>query len=155
MSVRADHSRYLDSLADQVRAADDATPVILSSIAAVCERTVAPAHKAGLARLRRLIENGASTEAALAMIELELPHWKLRRLVYDQGDWHCALSRQRELPEWLDQAVEASHRDLALAILAAFVDALQRTAGETRIGRPSVPQIHTDTYAPFLCENFA
>jgi hypothetical protein len=156
MSVRADRSRYLDLLADQVRAADDATPAILSGVAAACERNVAPAHTARLARLRRLIENGASAEAGLAMIELELPRWKLRRLVYDQGDWHCALSSQRELPEWLDQAVEASHRNLALAILAAFVDALRRTAGEARIGQPSVPQIHfhTYTYAPLLCENF-
>jgi len=89
------------------------------------------------------------------MIELELPRLKLRRLVYDEGDWHCALSSQREIPEWLDQAVEASHSNLALAILAAFLDALRRTTGEIGIGHPSVPQICSDSHAPLLCENFA
>jgi hypothetical protein len=154
MNIRAQRYKCLDRLADQVHAANDATPAILSNVAAVCERTLAPAYKARSARLQRLIEDGAATEAALAMIELELPRWKLRRLTYDAGDWHCALSKQRELPEWLDQAVETSHSNLALAILAAFLDALRRTADEIRIGRPSVPQISCDTYAPLLCENF-
>src|ERR1700722_3424389 len=154
MNVRAQRCKCLDRLADQGHAANDVTPAILSSVAAVCERTVAPAYKARSARLQRLFEDGATTEAALAMIELELPRWKLRRLVYDGGEWHCALSHQRELPEWLDQAVEASHSNLALAILSAFLDALRRTADETRISRPSVPQISCDTYAPLLCENF-
>ncbi|HXO67330.1 MAG TPA: hypothetical protein VN838_00085, partial [Bradyrhizobium sp.] len=53
-------------------------------------------------RIERLIDSGAWTDAALALLELELPHWQLRRLAYDDGEWHCALSRQRELPEWLD-----------------------------------------------------
>ena len=27
--------------------------------------------------------------------------WQVRRIVYDAGEWHCALSRQRELPDWV------------------------------------------------------
>jgi hypothetical protein len=66
-------------------------------------------------RIERLIDYGAWTDAALALLELELPHWQLRRLVYDDGEWHCALSRQRELPEWLDdRSIESHHADLAM-----------------------------------------
>ena len=79
------------------------------------------------ARIERLIGSGAWTDAALALIDLELPQWQIRRIAYDEGEWHCALSRQRELPEWLDQSIETHHADLALAILSAFVDA-QRVA---------------------------
>src|ERR1700744_5113879 len=67
------------------------------------------------ARIDFLIRSGAWTDAVLALIELELPQWRLRRIAYDDGEWHCALSRQRELPDWLDQAVEYRHPDLSLA----------------------------------------
>jgi hypothetical protein len=153
--VASEHSRYLDWLTGQVGAADDTTPALLSSVAAVCERMVAPAHRAKFAQIQRLIADRASTEAALAMIELELPRWKLRRLVYDEGDWHCALSAQRELPEWLDETVEASHRQLALAILAAFLEAMQRRPDEMTIGRPTVPEFRAGGFEPVLCDNFA
>ena len=71
----------------------------------------------GTAQIERLIGSGAWTDAALAMIDLELPQWRLRRIAYDEGEWHCALSQQRELPDWLDQTIEAHHADLPLAIL--------------------------------------
>ena len=39
---------------------------------------------------------GAWTDAALALIDLELPQWQFRRIAYDEGEWSCALSRERE-----------------------------------------------------------
>ena len=36
-------------------------------------------------RIASLIKAGAWTEAAFALIEFELPAWKLRRLVYEDG----------------------------------------------------------------------
>jgi hypothetical protein len=48
------------------------------------------------------------------------------------------LSRQRELPDWLDQSVEAHHEDLALALLCAFVEARRISASSIR---PSVPSV--------------
>ena len=56
-----------------------------------------------------------------------MPGWKLRRLVYEDGEWICSLSRNRQLPDWLDDAADARHETLALAILAAIVEA-QRDA---------------------------
>ena len=83
-----------------------------------------------------------------------------RRIAYDEGEWYCALSRERELPEWLDQSVEARHPDLALAILSCFVEA-QRISGPVR--RPSVPAVPRDAYPPYeplcyeplCCDNFS
>jgi hypothetical protein len=89
----------------------------------------------------------------IARIDLELPQWRLRRLAYDGGEWHCALSRRREVPEWLDQAVEASHPDLPGALLAAFLEA-QRIVKP--LGRPSVPAAPRETApsVPLCCDNF-
>ena len=66
-----------------------------------------------------------------------MPQWQVRRIAYDEGEWHCALSRQRELPDWLDQSVEAHHADLALAILSAFVEAQRISAPSSRTSVPT------------------
>jgi hypothetical protein len=107
------------------------------------------------ARIERLIKSGAWTDAALALIELELPQWQLRRIAYDEGEWHCALSRQRELPEWLSQSVEARHADLPLAILMAFVDAQRVNTPSAGTSVPTVPREANPLYEPVCSDNFA
>jgi hypothetical protein len=101
-----------------------------------------------------LIQSEAWTDAAVALIDLELPQWQVRRLAYDQGVWYCALSRQRELPDWLDQSIEAHHADLALAILGAFVEAQRVTAASSRTSVPAVSRDVNPLYEPVLCDNF-
>nr|WP_296516934.1 hypothetical protein [Rhodopseudomonas sp.] len=118
-------------------------------------RRPSPPKPSGTERLHRLIDDGAFTEAALAVIELELPQWKLRRIAYDEGEWHCALSRQRELPDWLDQAVEARHADLTLAILGTYLEAARQVEVSRMPGRPSVPQSRSGWSEPLCCENYA
>ena len=107
------------------------------------------------ARIERLIGSGAWTDAALALIELELPQWQVRRIAYDEGEWHCALSRQRELPEWLDQSIEARHADLPLALLGAFAETIRLSAPSTRTSVPTVPHAVSALDEPVCCDNFA
>lgn len=103
--------------------------------------------------LARLIQSSAWTEAALALIDLELPFWQIRRLAYDNGEWYCALSRERELPDWLDQSIEARHADLALAILSAFVEARRIEAPQIRANVPDVGQPTRDFYETLPVDN--
>jgi hypothetical protein len=91
----------------------------------------------------------------LALIDLELPQWQVRRIAYDEGEWHCALSRARELPEWLDQSIEARHADLPLAILSAYLEAQSIGAPSQRTSVPAVPRDTHAFYTPFCCDNFA
>jgi hypothetical protein len=120
-----------------------------------CRRFPSSASTAKTARIERLIAAAAWTEAALALIDLELPQWQLRRIAYDSGEWYCALSRERELPDWLDQSIEARHPDLALAILSAFVDAQRTAAPRTRTSVPLVPRDTDEVSTPICCDNFA
>jgi len=109
------------SLSQQLRAAPGMTRrLMFEVIDKACQRVRLPGHSERTGRLMRLIDAGAWTDAALALMELELPLWQVRRLAYDAGEWHCALSRRRELPDWLDQPVESGHPDLAVAVLSAF-----------------------------------
>jgi hypothetical protein len=143
------------ALSERIHEESVATNSLLREIiSGTCWRFASPGRSARTARIERLLGAGALTETALALIDLELPLWRLRRIAYDGGEWFCALSRERELPDWLDQSVEAHHRDLALAILAAFVEAQDVSAAK---GRPSVPTVRceADVFHAQICDNFA
>jgi hypothetical protein len=156
MLLHSRRSEWLATLAAQVSAADEATTQLFSEIVvATARRLWTPGEAAKAVQLHDLIEAGALTEAALGLIELELPLWKLRRIAYDEGEWHCAMSRQRELPEWLGQAVETRHASLTLAILSAYLETATQTELSKEPSRPSAPQIRAEQYEPLYCENFA
>lgn len=141
-------------IGDRIRDACDVTADFLADIiGATCRRFPARSPNAKSVRVERLIQSSAWTDAALALIDLELPQWQVRRLAYDEGEWHCALSRQRELPEWLDEPIEARHADLALAILAAFVEARRVAAPASQASVPAVPQGANPMYEPVFCDN--
>ena len=143
-------------LGDLLRDAPAVTAGLISEvIGGTCRRFPSAGQTAKTARIERLIGSGAWIDAALALIDLELPQWQVRRIVYDDGEWHCALSRQRELPEWLDQSTEAHHADLPLAILSAFVDAQRISAPSSRPSVPTVPRETNALYEPVLSDNFA
>jgi hypothetical protein len=143
-------------LGDRFRDAGCVTAEFLSDIIhATCRRFPSTVQNFRSTRIERLIESQAWTDAALALIDLELPQWQVRRLAYDDGEWYCALSRQRELPDWLDQSIEARHADLPLAILNAFVEARRISAPSGRPGVPSAPQRADTFYEPVCSDNFA
>jgi len=143
-------------LGERIRRADGASAALIADVIdAACRRFPSLGQGAKSARLEQLIRTGAWTDAALALIDLELPLWHVRRLAYDQGEWHCALSRECELPDWLDQAIETRHADLALAIFGAFVEAQRVTQGESRTSVPAVNRTARDFYDPLCSDNFS
>ena len=151
-------SEQLETLADQVRTTDEPTSELVSAVlVGTARRLSLPSSGADAVQLRQFIDAGALTEAALALIDAELPQWKLRRITYDEGEWHCALSRERELPDWLDQAVEVRHASLTLAILSAYIETVRQIEMSREPSRPSVPQTprEREQYEPVCCDNFA
>src|ERR1700680_1566388 len=151
LSERPDPSE----LGDRLRDAHSVTAELMSAvISQTCRRFPSLGQTERTARIKRLIEAGAWTDAALALIDLELPLWQVRRIVYDAGEWYCALSRERELPDWLDQSIEAHHPDLPLAILSAFVEAQRIAAPSSRTSVPTAPRAASAFYEPVLTDNF-
>jgi hypothetical protein len=143
------------ALGDRLRNAPEANATLMAeTIDTACRRFPSSGQSERTARIEQLIRSEAWTDAALALIDLELPLWQVRRLAYDEGEWYCALSHQRELPDWLDQSIEARHADLSLAILSAFVEAQRVSAPSSR---PSVPVVKGNLnplYEPVCCDNF-
>ena len=145
-----------DTLEGRLHDADAVTTGLMAEIVGTVCRRFPPLRSTGkTARIARLIESEAWTDAALALIDLELPQWQVRRIAYDEGEWHCALSRARELPDWLDQSIEIHHADLALAILSAFVEARRVRATTSGTSVPAVPRDPNPLYIPVCCDNFA
>lgn len=149
--------RHFDppSLEDRLRNAQGMTqPLMLEIIDKACRRFPWLGQIGRTARLMRLIDAEAWVDAELALMELELPLWHVRRIAYDEGEWHCALSRERELPDWLDAAIEGCHSDLAIALLSAFVEVQALAVVEARPSVPSVRAAPDSLYEPVACENF-
>jgi hypothetical protein len=147
--------QHPDNLNDRLRQADSVTTELMCAvIGESCRRFPSVGQSAKTARIDRLMKSGAWTDAALALIDLELPLWQVRRIAYDEGEWYCALSRERELPDWLDSSIEARHADLALAILSAFVEAQQVSAPQSRTSVPVTSRDAMPLYQPLCCDNY-
>jgi hypothetical protein len=156
MLYTRDHDSAGDDLSHRLHSAQAITPDLMSDVIyATCTR-LPLLNQSGLvaARINRLMQSSAWVDACLALIEVELPGWTLRRLAYDDGEWHCALSNQPNLPVELDDTVDTSHHDLALALLSALVEACRSAlavAGESARG----PQVQAATAHVVCCDNFA
>jgi hypothetical protein len=143
-------------LSERLRDAHAVTTELISDvIGEACRRFPSVGQTQKTVRIEQLIASEAWTDVALALIDLELPLWQVRRIAYDESEWYCALSRERELPDWLDRSIEARHADLALAILSAFVDAQRITAPASRTSVPAVPRDANPLYEAVACDNFA
>jgi hypothetical protein len=155
MRIASKH-RSSTRLGEKLRAADEMTPALMAEVLdATCLRAPLQSKAAKSLRLKQLVEARAWTDAALALVELELPLWRIRRIAYDAGEWYCALSRQCELPDWLDQAIENRHLNLALAILSTLVEAQGTIAAANRPSVPSVSSRGAACDIPMCCDNFS
>jgi hypothetical protein len=134
-----------EQLDEALRLAPALTPALFRSVMQNAGARLWSLRQAGkAARIDCLIESHAWTDAALALIELAIPQWSIRRIIHTDGVWHCSLSRQPNLPIELDDMAEASHAVLPLAVLRAFV-ATRRSDAVARQATSPVPQIRSAT----------
>jgi len=154
MPVDSNHEQRLRELQDQICRAHTITPGLMADVMRACPRLQAQKCTAK-ARVVHLIESGACADATLALLELELPQWKLRRLIREDNEWHCSVSKQLGLPAEFDDMAEANHESLPLAVLSAFIEARLHslTAGASR--PQSVPQVCPTQGYVICCDNFA
>lgn len=143
----------LDQLAERLHQACTGS---LETIADVISHACSPvAAHTPYARenLKRLTAAGAWIDAALALLALEAPQWKLRRLTFDDGEWFCSLSRHPQLPIEIDDTIDSRHENAAIAILLALVETQKAAQPESR--RATAVRLQPLPSAPMNCENFA
>ena len=154
MNLKAKHQAPLDALGIALHSAQEPTLDLLAEIiSGACSRIPRYAKAEAFDRLIHFAKVGAWTEATLALIELELPLWRVRRLAYENGEWLCSLSYQPNLPIAFDDCAEATHEVLSLAMLCAFVEACRsRDAMQESVS--SVPHIQPWPEHIMCCENY-
>jgi hypothetical protein len=104
--------------------------------------------------LRQLVQAEAWTEATLALVNVDLWGWSIRRLAYEDGEWWCALSKHWQLPLWLDDTVDAHHPVLPLSILSALLEA-RRSASTSEVRLRTVPEVRLTSGHAICCDNFS
>jgi hypothetical protein len=153
-----DRQSGLCDLQDQLRRAPVASADLMSKfVTSACTRVMMPSCAGKAAKINRLIEYEAWTEAALALVELELPQWRLHRLVHEDETWLCSLNKQWNLPGWLSDCAETRHQSLPLAILTALIEARQCSEPSSIRAATSVPQCGAESGFPvetMCCDNF-
>jgi hypothetical protein len=155
MAFAADYTVLFDRLDEELRVAPQLDRSLFTKIiVGACKRIPVLSKSEKAAQIDRLIEAGAWTDAALAVIALELPDWQLRRLEYDGCEWFCALSRKPSVPAMLDDTADANHELMPLAILRAFFQA-RRMAEIAPRARSSMPQVSAGADNIICCDNFA
>lgn len=150
MSFAPDRGKRLETLRARVNRSRAVTSeLLIEIIAQACVRF--PAHgNATKAAFDLLVASGAWIDAVLLLLQLELPQWKLRRIIYESGVWHCCLSKQPQFPSGLNDGAEAAHEVLPLAILIAFIKARSAVASAA----PFVPRVGAPPSCTMCCDNF-
>jgi hypothetical protein len=126
--------RDFDELRHRIQSARSFTTELVHDLVVETQTEATQLADAGhVFMLQRWVHDGAWTDAMLLLAEMKLPQWKLRQIVFDEGQWHCTLSRQPNLPLELDEVAECSHEVLPLAILGALVEALSSMRSRNRL----------------------
>lgn len=154
MLLNPTQQERFDRLMDRLRLAQSVTAELMAKVIADACVRLSVLNKVA-ARIDSLTKVGAWTDAALVLIELELPAWKLRRLVYEDGEWSCSLSQKPNLPVALDDTADARHEVLPLAILGAFLEARRRSAAAREVPSPAVPLLRPESGCAVCSDNFA
>jgi hypothetical protein len=108
---------------------------------------------ASMTPIRRLVDAGAWTEAAMALAG-KLPGWRLSHLNNEDGEWCCTLVSRWQLPRWMAESVEGRHAVLPLAILGAILAALEQP-GRKPSKADDAAFLTQEIETPVCCENYA
>ncbi len=141
----------------KLQIAETLTPALFVEVVAQSGLRLAARGGSDATRIQDLVAVRAWSEAALALLDRALPRFALRVIAHEDGEWRCTLGRVWQLPEWLDDTVEARHALLPLAILLAFVRAGRASRQDSEAGARTVPEhpLQTDAAAALCCENFS
>jgi hypothetical protein len=142
----------LDQLAERLHQACTGSPGTIADVISSAYGHAAIHAPYARENLKRLTAAGAWIDAALALLALEAPQWKLRRLAFDDGEWFCSLSQHPQLPIELDDTIDSRHENAAIAILLALVETRKAAQPESR--RAAALRLQPLPTNALNCDNF-
>lgn len=85
MPFDPEHVERLAKLEEELRCATAVTSGLMSNVMAIACVRVGALGSATKVKVKWLIEAGAWTDATIALLGLELPQWRLRRLLTNKS----------------------------------------------------------------------
>lgn len=154
MASAVEFALILDELDSEAQATHELELEFFYKIVALACTRLPLLNKLGRAsRLERFAKSGAWIDAVLALIELELPAWKVCRLLFEGDEWNCSISRYPNLALAFGDLAEGAHESLPLAMVRAFLSARLSSLSLQEPTR-NVPEAR-EVWAPVLCcDNF-
>jgi hypothetical protein len=116
----------LAALKRQIDQADAVTPELMRGVIEATCGSLTEDKSGRTSAIWRLVRADAPVDTALALIDTVLPGWCVRRICHEDGQWWCAMNARQPV-YWDADEVDVAHPVLALAILKAFVTALEQT----------------------------
>ena len=109
MSFDAGQVDVFDRMTDLLRHATAPSEALVGEVAAACcKRPPTLAGTGTTTQIGKFIKAGAWLDATLMIVERELPQWTLRRVLYEDGAWHCSLSQQPDMPIGFNETADVS-----------------------------------------------
>jgi hypothetical protein len=154
MASAEEYALILDELDKEAQTARELGPEFFCTILnRACTRLPLLNKLGRAARLECFTKSGAWIDAVLTLIELKLPAWKICRLLYEDGEWICSISRYPNLALVFGDVAEGAHESLPLAMLRTFLNAclLSLSLPEPTGSVPGTEEV----WGPVLCcDNF-
>jgi hypothetical protein len=144
-----------DRLVRRISSAEGATSPLLSDVVNfVCSRLwTRPKFRQD--QILAWLKTGASFDLLRALIEVELPGWRLARLQYDGGQWYCTICRGTAQLEWAAADVTCGHVDPVLAMLRALLEVLAMDGVEDEADEGVLRRQQNPDMNYVLCDNFS
>ena len=114
-------SRRYDELMHRLQKAEHPSKNLFDDVISIYPRVISLIRAGRAKRLQELMQAGAWLETALELLRLARSAWSLRRLIRDDEDWVCSLSRSTFVPIEIDDMAEYRHADPAVAVLGALL----------------------------------
>jgi hypothetical protein len=151
--ANAVEEQCLEALEERLRCARSIAPELINRVIVQACPRLGSSNPATKASVEHLVEAGAWVDVSLALLQIGVPYWRIRRLVFEDGEWLCSLSRQPWLPLGMDELAEARHELLPLSVLIALVQARRTAVMPTRTVT-SVPKMRPAEAWTIGCDNY-
>jgi hypothetical protein len=79
-------------------------------------------------KLLDFIRHDAWLDVAQCLMELRLPRWRIHQVYCEDGHWTCVLCLKWSPGEWPSAVCAGEHMAFELAIISAYLEAVERGA---------------------------
>jgi hypothetical protein len=116
-------------LEEEVAWAESLTPALFHDVVSnTCPRFPDDRSLALYNRMRGFVAREAWLSAIECLVEIRLPHWRIRGIICEDGRWTCTICLRWLPASWQNTVCRGEHAVFELALLAAYLETIEHAA---------------------------